>query len=233
LPNNRPRPIEIADQRRQDDALQAYLDQIGQLLLDKDRPLRQSEEGDEEQTLARARTRTVLARLDGSRKASVVQFLYESELIATDRPVLDLSGADLSEANLRYAGLSEADLSSAILDEANLREANLTDADLRDAQVGMPNVLVGMFSTTNLENVNLNGANLEGLHDITDARREQELTKEVIAVLGEMLEQKAKSREERGEELSRVAKSLEGATMPNGQKYEDWLKDREKRQQDE
>ena len=39
----------------------------------------------------------MLARLDGSRKASVVQFLYESELIATDRPVLDLSGADLSE----------------------------------------------------------------------------------------------------------------------------------------
>jgi len=30
-----------------------------------------------------------------------------------------------------------------------------------------------------------------------------------------------------------AAYSLEGATMPNGQKYEDWLKDREKRQQDE
>jgi hypothetical protein len=30
-----------------------------------------------------------------------------------------------------------------------------------------------------------------------------------------------------------AAISLEGATMPNGQKYEDWLKDREKRQQDE
>jgi hypothetical protein len=29
------------------------------------------------------------------------------------------------------------------------------------------------------------------------------------------------------------AKPLYGATMPNGQKYEDWLKDREKRQQDE
>jgi hypothetical protein len=25
-----------------------------------------------------------------------------------------------------------------------------------------------------------------------------------------------------------AAESLEGATMPNGQKYEDWLKDREK-----
>jgi hypothetical protein len=29
------------------------------------------------------------------------------------------------------------------------------------------------------------------------------------------------------------ARSLQGATMPDGQKYEDWLKDREKRQQDE
>ena len=28
------------------------------------------------------------------------------------------------------------------------------------------------------------------------------------------------------------ADSLKGATMPNGQKYEDWLKDRDKRQQD-
>ena len=33
---------QIADQRRQDDMLQAYLDQMGQLLLDKDRPLRHS-----------------------------------------------------------------------------------------------------------------------------------------------------------------------------------------------
>src|SRR5918994_5299687 len=53
----------IADQRRQDDTLQAYLDQIGQLLLDKDRPLRESQEGDEGRTLARARTLTVLTRL--------------------------------------------------------------------------------------------------------------------------------------------------------------------------
>jgi hypothetical protein len=35
------------------------------------------------------------------------------------------------------------------------------------------------------------------------------------------------------EEVEQQALSLEGATMPNGQKYEEWLKDREKRQQDE
>src|SRR5215203_5604756 len=45
----------IADKRIQDEALQAYLDQMGQLLLDKERPVRQSEKHSEERTLARAR----------------------------------------------------------------------------------------------------------------------------------------------------------------------------------
>jgi flagellar basal body-associated protein FliL len=61
----------ITDDRRRDDLLQAYLDQIGQLLLDKDPPLRQAKEDDEARTLARARTLTVLPRLDGERKRSV------------------------------------------------------------------------------------------------------------------------------------------------------------------
>jgi hypothetical protein len=30
----------------------------------------------------------------------------------------------------------------------------------------------------------------------------------------------------KNQELADEAKSLKGATMPNGQKYEDWLKDR-------
>jgi hypothetical protein len=45
---------QIAAQRRQDDTLQAYLDQMGQLLLDKDNPLRHSKTNDEVRTLARA-----------------------------------------------------------------------------------------------------------------------------------------------------------------------------------
>src|SRR5215217_9162790 len=65
---------ELAEQRAQDEALQAYLNQMGGLLLERD--LRASEKGSEERTLARARTLTVLERLDGDRKRSVVQFLY-------------------------------------------------------------------------------------------------------------------------------------------------------------
>ena len=59
----------LAQQRAQDEALQAYLDQMGSLLLEKD--LRASEEGSEVRTLARARTLTVLGRLDSSRKVHV------------------------------------------------------------------------------------------------------------------------------------------------------------------
>jgi hypothetical protein len=69
----------IEDQRAQDDALQAYLDSMSRLLLEED--LRNSQEGDVTNALARARTLTVLRRLDGDGKGSVVQFLYESRLI--------------------------------------------------------------------------------------------------------------------------------------------------------
>ena len=157
----------IANQQRQDDTLQAYLDQIGQLLLDKDRPLRQLEEdeGYDVRTLARARTITVLQRLDGERKANVLQFLYESGLIGKDDALVDLTGADLREAYLREAWLLRVDLSGADLSGADLIRANLNRADLSGAR----------------------------------GRIEDQLSE---------------------------AETLEGATMPNGQKYEDWLKDR-------
>jgi hypothetical protein len=74
------------------EALQAYFDQMGRLLLDKDTQLGKSKEGDEARTLARAWTLTVLTRLefDGLRKRSVVQFLYETKLITKDHIALDL-----------------------------------------------------------------------------------------------------------------------------------------------
>src|SRR5215216_283686 len=93
--------LEVENQRAQDAALQAYLDQMSQLLLDKDPPLRQSDKDSEVRTLARARTLTVLSSLDGDRKAQVVQFLFEAGLIAEGRPIVDLDGANLRRAVLR------------------------------------------------------------------------------------------------------------------------------------
>jgi hypothetical protein len=79
------RALAVENQRAQDAALQAYLDQMSQLLLDEGRPLRQPKEGDEVRTLARARTLTVLPRLDGERKASVVRFLYTQDCSTKDK----------------------------------------------------------------------------------------------------------------------------------------------------
>jgi hypothetical protein len=182
-----------AEQRAQDEALQAYLDSMSQLVTDKDRPLHRSPRRDRLRTVARARTLTVLSRLDGDRKARVVQFLYESVLIHIEHPIVDLTGADLSGANLRTFSLSGADLVYAELHSADLHGAwlvyaNLYGADLRGA------ILSGAtLYEANLSDADLSRANLSGAWDTTNEQLEQ-------------------------------AKSLKGATMPNGQKYEEWLK---------
>src|SRR5215210_5869919 len=123
---------ELAEQRAQDEALQAYLDQMSGLLLEKD--LRTSEEDSEVRTLARARALTVLERLDPSRKTAVVQFLVEAKLVqrvAGTGPIISLNGADLSGAYLFSSALSGADLERADLGQANLSDADLSWADLR------------------------------------------------------------------------------------------------------
>jgi hypothetical protein len=70
---------ELAEQQAQDEALQAYLDQMNNLLLEHN--LRDSEPGNEVPTLGRARTLTVLSTLDPSRKTAVINFLAEADLI--------------------------------------------------------------------------------------------------------------------------------------------------------
>jgi uncharacterized protein YjbI with pentapeptide repeats len=156
---------ELAVQSAQDEALQAYLDQMSSLILEKD--LRESKKHSEVRTLARARTLTVLRRLDSSRKGQVLSFLAEANLVQgqgknNDQRVIKLGQADLNDADLEAITLSGADLSG-----AHLSRADLT------------------------------GAKLKGTKGITS------------------------------EELHKQAETLEGATMPNGQKYEDWLKARE------
>jgi hypothetical protein len=132
-----------AERRALDDILQAYLDGMAQLLTDKERPLHQAQRGDNLSTVARARTLTVLSRLDGYRKRNVLEFLYESDLIDQEQALLDESNriekhhniirlhqADLIEARLAAVNLSGALLREAVLIGADLRRADLSGADL-------------------------------------------------------------------------------------------------------
>src|SRR5215213_10982935 len=114
----------IEEQRAQDAALQAYLDQMSQLMLEGD--LLDSKQDSEVRTLARARTLTVLTRLDSRRKGSVVQFLHEASLIKKEGPVVSLSAVRLRGADLSHLDLLEANLSGANLTGG----AHLNDAIL-------------------------------------------------------------------------------------------------------
>jgi Pentapeptide repeats (8 copies) len=160
----------IADQRSQDEALRAYIDQIGNLLLDEHTPLRQSEEGTEVRSLARARTLAVLSQLDGGRKGSVLQFLYESGLLDKDAPVLRLEGADLRRVNLPFhvhlerVSLRKANLQFAKmagwneLQGADMHGADLRGADLNGADLRKANLSAAQLGGADLRNTQLEGA---------------------------------------------------------------------------
>jgi Pentapeptide repeats (8 copies) len=181
---------DIATDNQREAALQDYIDKMSELLLDKDHPLRESAPEDEVRKIARVRTLTVLPRLDRERKRSVLQFLYESGLIEKDKQIIDLRGADLREADLREAHLYGASLIGAYLIGANLIGAYLYGANLIGA---------------NLREANLTGADLHEAYLMGADLREAYL-------MGANLNGAKGTTTERLEK----AKSLQGATMPDG-----------------
>src|SRR5829696_5669279 len=205
---------ELADQRAQDEALQAYYDQMSLLLLQKD--LANSEPGSAVRTLARARTLTVLRAMDGARKGLIMQFLAESDLISRDRSVLDLTGADWHEAILNDADLSGTELSGLDFNPppydgpAQLFGTNLSDADLSHANLGE-----AYLRGADLSDADLSHAKLETTW-LSDPRHPGDAADLSGADLSHAYLKDATVKEE---QLER-AESLEGATMPNGQKYD-------------
>jgi uncharacterized protein YjbI with pentapeptide repeats len=265
----REQELQTVDRRSQDEALQAYLDQMSEMLIphSKDMPsLYKAHRGDRLRSVARARTLTVLPRLAGDRKARVVQFLYESGLISNARLVLVLKGADLSgayqrEASLSGADLSGTDLAAAYLFAADLSEANLIGTNLRGANLVGANLVGAHLGSAVLSGANLSGADLRGarlrMADLSGADLSGAFLNEAVlsssnlvraslfranlkgaylsaAYLGGANLREADLREAdlmgaieiTNEKLKQEAKSLQGATMPNGQKYEDWLKNK-------
>jgi uncharacterized protein YjbI with pentapeptide repeats len=118
----------------------------------------------------------------------------------------DLSNANLGAADLRDASMGGADLSEADLGFADLRRANLSEADLVVADLSNANLSKADLSDADLRDANLLGADLSGAN-----LREANLSR---------------ARDITEEQLEVQAKTLEGATMPDGQKYEDWLRDK-------
>ena len=233
---------ELAERRAQDEALQAYLDQMSQLILD--RKLLEVGQDDPVHTLAQARTSTAILRLDAEHNESVTHFLITSDLSVRSKDSArllrgstlshaKLSGAHLPNADLGDAELSGADLSNALLVNANLMGADLSDADLSNASLDNAD-LVAHLPNADLSGANLIGADLSEANlfraDLSDATLiGADLSRAVLddANLSNAVLDNANLGGANGitnAELEQQAVSLEGADMPNGQKYEDWLK---------
>jgi uncharacterized protein YjbI with pentapeptide repeats len=242
---------------------------MSHLLLEKG--LRASQEGDEVRMVARARTLTVLARLDPDRKGSVLRFLYETDLISKEDSVVKLTGisilgsitgaADLRGVDLGFIYMGNVDLSGTLMTSANLAFCDLPGADLRQADFSYATLTNANLSKADLRFIvmaetNLSGAILSGAdlrcvrlwaNDLTGADlgnadlREADFAGSISGPLisddpdanfGDAILTDANLAGAdltdaiiTEEQLAQCA-SLEGATMPNGQKYEDWLKSR-------
>jgi uncharacterized protein YjbI with pentapeptide repeats len=229
----------IEDQRAQDTALQAYLDQMGNFLLEKD--LRTSKEDSEVRTLARARTLTMLARMDPSRRQDVMQFLVEAELVQEVEgrgPIIGLSDAqlrdvDLFSADLRGADLRNADLSGVYLEWTKLSGANLSYAMLNNAApfgLGYTDLYSAKLSEANLHGAELSYANLHGANLHRAGLRDAKLIEADLSEADLSYANLSNASRWTEKQLTAAA-TLEGAAMPNGEKvptgrkYDDWLKD--------
>jgi hypothetical protein len=146
----------IADAEAQEAALQAYLEQMSNLLMSEG--LRNSVQDDEVRAVARAWTLTVLRRVKGERKGTVLRFLYEAGLIMTENTIVSLAGANLSGASVSGTNLFNANLFEADLRRANLRDTDLGDADLRHVRHLRSTQSFGVI----LGAANLLGADLHG-----------------------------------------------------------------------
>lgn len=190
---------ELEAERSQDDALQAYYTQLGDLLTEHD--LKKTKPDDDVALLARAQTLTVVGRVNAVRKGALVAFLYGAGLINKYNRIVDLTGADLFGASALGADLHGADLSGVFLSDAtlsytDLRNTNLSGAHLVEANLGSADLSGADLSGAILIRTNFRGANLSDA-DLSGAIGKDDYI-----------------------ELWMQAESLEGTIMPDGQKYE-------------
>jgi uncharacterized protein YjbI with pentapeptide repeats len=152
-------------------------------------------------------TKLTITNLKGATLAGT--FLYKTFLSSADLINADLKSAVLKDTDLKDADLTGADLTGADLTGADLTGAILKGASLTEANLRRTTLKKADLNETILIGANLSGANLDGAY----------LSKANVS--------KANLYGAKGltnEDLKRQTSALEGATMPNGEKYENWLK---------
>ena len=179
---------EIEESRAQETALEAYLNYISDLLIERN--LKDKDVDPATRDLAQIRTLTMLRRLSASRKNYLMGFLSDSGLISImSLNNANLSGVDLTglytkfepeawepildqstftsflkdmEANLIPPELGSVNLSNAKLCAADLSNANLTLTDLSGADLSVANLSGAKLNFARMFLAKLSKANLSG-----------------------------------------------------------------------
>jgi len=231
------------EQRAQDEALQVYLDRMSELLIYQ-RLHDHRNEYDAERVTARARTLAVLRSLDGVRKRTVLLFLREARLINRnvvphyDARYVGLDDADLSKADLRgarlvstskeeFISLKNTNLKCAKLSEAMLYGADLSGADLSEADMSGADLRGADLSEAKLNGAILNRARLGTAREIVvlpDGGTEPAEPNPADLRQADLSQTNLQLARGWTREQLNQAESLEGATMPDGAQYEDWVK---------
>jgi uncharacterized protein YjbI with pentapeptide repeats len=179
------RELKIAEDNRQEEALQHYLDRVSNLLIEKnllaiaakDTPtIEEKELLGVSAEIIRALTVSTLLRLsDKSRRNNMASFLLEADIIQrlgvsleganlrdANLSCIELKGVNLSWADLRQSDLSDSNFADANLYQANLRDANLDAINLKGAELSCSKLENAHFICANLTSVRLNDSNLSG-----------------------------------------------------------------------
>lgn len=161
--------LEIEEDRQREAAMQTYLQNLAELMLDGE--LRTAEEESDVRDVARVQALTTFRRLDPNRKGLLLQFLFDAELINTKtitdtgaiedaEVIIDLFGADLTRANLAGSYLPGVNLIAVDLRGADLGGAFLNHADLRGASLAAADLNGAKLQAVNLDGADMRAANL-------------------------------------------------------------------------
>jgi uncharacterized protein YjbI with pentapeptide repeats len=155
------------------------------------------------------------------RQANLRQVNFSRNPFDSDDPSseADLSKADLTEADLSGATLNKVDLSGATLNKANLSHAHFWYANLSDAVLGRANLSGALLREANLRIAVLSGANLSGASlrhaDLSEALLIEADLSEANLIGADLSHAYLGGAVVTAEQL-KAAKSLTGATMPDG-----------------
>jgi uncharacterized protein YjbI with pentapeptide repeats len=180
--------LQIANAQQQATILASYESSISDLMLHDG--LRTSQPNSTVQLVANVETATALRQLAATGKGSLLRFLYETALINNDTHVINLSQLDAHNTNLDNIDLRDTYLFGLDMHGSDMQNVNLSYATLNYVNLTHANLAGADLHGSDMRDINLTGANLSGanLKDVT------ELTSAQLA----------------------TAKSLIGATMPNG-----------------